>query len=469
MPPKGSKTKAGAKAVPAQAAIVDETVPAFAAQHQVHLHEALGRIRGQWPDIDKRAPLTIAQGSAQAAFNDEDAKRALQVGGAGRYRAGCNLLSHDILFSPTHRVPINKSQINEVRDYWLPLDNPPDVFAFDVVVAVDASEVTADAPPLSSKFGSLQRLSPEEPVHALLFAVADAIARPVDDALLQKWLQLMLKISFTFEVVAVGEDRFWRSMNLREEQVEKGIIQSRSARQRVFDVAGYKLEQERLKGMTLGADKIARMYQMNVKYARGQEPVSSSFVDVAVTTYNRLFTNECAARVLEWCDENLFEKHPFSSVYAYQAIIDRAKTHGGIAWATEGLVDGLRNGYVDCGELTVCKLRDRKRSYIEVLMLKHAVKGEILRGWLDDLKFPQMCKERIREVFASFDSVRSKLSPHPGAPEVDVTWLAMWPKSAQAAVELLEDLIFRSGFDARYKDRLPVNAVHHMYVFLKYD
>lgn len=62
--------------------------------------------------------------------------------------------------------------------------------------------------------------------------------------MLDKWRALLLKTSFIFEPVSVGQDRFWRAMNLREEQVEKGIAQARSARQRVYDVAGFKMEQD---------------------------------------------------------------------------------------------------------------------------------------------------------------------------------------------------------------------------------
>ncbi len=182
MPPK----KANAKRAPAPSAgpaaaatpLPPAEIPVFAAQHHVKVHEALAGIRGMFDGIDSAKPLTIQQGAPQKEYIESDARAALSV--AGRYKCNGNLLWMDVIFNVTHRVPINLAQVREIQSYYLPdLLQPPEAFPFDVTVAVVPEHATHGQPALSAYFGTLQRLSPEEPAHALLFRIHEAIVAKV--------------------------------------------------------------------------------------------------------------------------------------------------------------------------------------------------------------------------------------------------------------------------------------------------
>lgn len=212
------------------------------------------------------------------------------------------------------------------------------------------------------------------------------------------------------------------------------------------------------------------MYTNKIKWARGVEQVSVGFVDTAVTVYKRLFSNPRAAQALEWVDENWFAHPPLASIYAYQAIVDRGKTPEGIGLVTEGLIDAFRMGSIDKGELTVAKLRDPKRSYLEVLLLKDAVRAELLSTWVQNLPMERAVKDKAVEVFATLESVRRHYSPYPVVPSnetgggegaaaaaaqpvFDGSWQVLLSKEAQQVFEVIDELVFTATFDSRYKDQ----------------
>ena len=149
--------------------------------------------------------------------------------------------------------------------------------------------------------------------------------------------------SFRFEVVTAGDDRYWRAQNLRQEAIEMGIVSQLSARQWIYDVVGFKASKEKDLGRELGSAQVAKFYHEKMKYARGTETVSAAFVDSALTVHRRVLSNATARHWIEWCDEHMMEKSPWSrSIYALQALVDRAQTTDRITWAICGLTDLYR-------------------------------------------------------------------------------------------------------------------------------
>ena len=161
--------------------------------------------------------------------------------------------------------------------------------------------------------------------------------------MLGKWRDALLTASFKFEVVPAGDDRYWRAQNLRQEAIEMGIVSQLSVRQWIYDVVGFKTSKEDQLGKELSAAQVAKYYHEKMKYARGTDQVSASFVDSAITVHRRVLSNSTARHWLEWCDEHLMERSPWSkSIYALQALVDRAQSSARITWAICGLTDLYR-------------------------------------------------------------------------------------------------------------------------------
>jgi hypothetical protein len=364
------------------------------AEHLVKVHEALTTIRGCeiFQDLCEATPLTIKEGGSQCPFAQRDLTQVLGADGKAEYKCGGNFLWIDHTWLCNHRVPFNQGQIRSIQKFDYPFGDPPAAHPYDMHIAVDDSDYK-----VTEHRGSLQRVSPEEIGHAVLFSVAEAIAAPeTTDDVLRRWRKLMLTMPFVFSICAPGDDRFWLCQNLREAMVEHGDSVRRTVRQLVHDVAGFKMEKEHGTDTTLSSEKVALQYKKHMKLARSSEPISKSFVESAVTIYKRVVGDQHNQSILIWCDENYTAKnHPFNSIYALQAVCDRASTPSRIGFVLEGLVDHYRMGFITIGEFTVSRLKDPRSSYATVLVMKMDARTHLLGIGLILSTSSQSAKQRF--------------------------------------------------------------------------
>ena len=216
-------------------AAVDALPEAICQEYLVKVHEAISCIQAHdmFSNIAGQPPLSPKEGGREALWDGNMAASALKT--AQSYRCAANFFSQDFLWLATHKIPINLGQVKQIQNYWFPKDDePPKLCPFVVTVAVDSHKCSGD-PPQSG----WPRLSPAEPVHALLFAAAEAIKSKQGANVLQAFKSCFLTCTFVYEVVPVGEARYFRSLNIREEQVEKGLAVQMSLRQRIYDIAGF--------------------------------------------------------------------------------------------------------------------------------------------------------------------------------------------------------------------------------------
>ncbi|CAE7533139.1 unnamed protein product, partial [Symbiodinium pilosum] len=262
---KPQEKKAKVSPAGADLALVDQSAGNECTDHLCRIHEALKTIRGHsvFDGIDGARPLSISQGGHQTPFDKKDAVSALSKGEGAFYLCGGNFMWADQIWLANHRAPINSGVL------------------FHSHVAVE----TADE--AGSETRGFQRLSPPEPAHALLFSVAEAVKKGADAGVLKAWKHLLLTTSFRFEVVPVGEPRYWRAANLREEAVNKGLMVTMTIRQRIYDIAGFKAAKDAQRDSPLTADQVAKMYE-KLKLNAKAEPITKSFVECAVNVHKKL-------------------------------------------------------------------------------------------------------------------------------------------------------------------------------------
>ena len=240
---------------------------------------------------------------------------------------------------------------------------------------------------------------------------------------------------------------------MREELVDIGESVKLTVRQRVLDVAGFKLEKQASQNTTFTSEKAARLYNSNVVLARSTDPVSAAFVDAAMTVYKRILSDPAKAEILSVCDDIFLDaEHPFNSIWTLQSIIDRAQTPQKILTALTWLVDHYRMNFIDLGTFSVRKIRCPKESYVNVCTMKSDVRTFVTGEWLDGLDILPEAKQKCRLVFAGIDTVRTLFTPYPECGSVDTTFMAGWPQSSSMTFTLIEDLCFSNVFDNRYKD-----------------
>ncbi|CAK0907003.1 unnamed protein product [Prorocentrum cordatum] len=339
-------------------------------------------------------------------------------------------------------------QVKEIRRFHMSPMSPPEVFPMTTVFAVDnpAMDVTMH-------LGSLQRLSPIEPQLALLMGMADAVKKEAEDSVLLKWRQVALSAPVTFEVQAEGDTRHWRAHNIQQEWIETRDTAQLSVRQWVYDIVGFKEAKEKDIGKTLGSKELSQLYEKHMKYAKSTLHVKPTFVDNAITVHKRLLSLEDSNKCLVWADENLMTDSPWTSLYAMQAVVERASTPNKIDWAMMGLTDHYRMEFIDLGKFGVNKLRDYRESYVEVLNLKLDVKNEMLFKWLPRVGIPSDHVTTIQQKMGTFAAVRAYVTGYPGD-TVDTTWQALMKQSAVSAVALIEELVYTIEFDRRYTNAI---------------
>ena len=453
--PKGGKpAKAKAKAAPVPAASPPPDsgdtpppvpVPESTAKHVVRMHTALNTIRDHpiFADIDTLEPLSIANGGHQAPFESDACKTVLSDANA-QYKCGFNIMCHDILWLATPRVPISSNKINRYMSFNLDPADPPGELTL-TVLAVDPSVDSINAT-------GLQRLSPPEPTYAWAYALAEAIDKGLADDILLRWKKLLLTASVAIEAVPAGEARYWRAQNLRQELIEIGDVSKLTVREQILDVAGFKHDKERELGRVLSCPAVAKIWMDNVTFARSSEAVSSTWIETAVTVYNRVLAVPAAMQIIEWCDENNYTI--ISSVNWLHALVKRATDVDHIVWALQGLLDAYRMGHIDQGTLAVRSMMNCRTSYIEILNLKLDVKQYLLHQWLPRSGMHVDHIKLITSKFDNFEAVRIFVESYPEFDPADNSWQCQLSQSAMDFCDLLDNLVYNTTYDTRYRDAL---------------
>eukprot|EP00973_Karenia_brevis_P073700 10243464-Karenia_brevis.AAC.1 len=78
-------------------------------------------------------------------------------------------------------------------------------------------------------------------------------------------------------------------------------------------------------------------------------------------------------------------------------------------------------GWLNLVDFTSSKLEEYKSSYITDLNKKPEAKSYLLGDRFDSLNLESKSKDKMRQVFASYETVRKDLTPY-DADSVDISW-----------------------------------------------
>ncbi len=169
--------------------------------------EAINRLFGDpaYEGIQDLPPLKPDEGGC-APFSQSDYGKALTGGGC--YEFTGNLFYHKLRWRPVPTTPINKSGIDSLIAHHYGKGAPHRV-AFEVVCAMDKDWVD-----VASHFGQLRRVSPEEPVFALLLAAANE----TDPDQKVQYKRLMRSVKYVCQHMVDESVIVRESINIREQQ-----------------------------------------------------------------------------------------------------------------------------------------------------------------------------------------------------------------------------------------------------------
>ena len=176
--------------------------------YNAKLEQMLGAVIEAFPGIQAKHPLSVKDGGVQEPMTQAVLAHGMK-GDRGVVEGAGSLFWHDVRGRPQPNVPINVQGIEDIKQHSFM--SPPARVTFSVHVAIDATATLADTK------GKLQRISPEEPVHALLWGIHAAIERNAGADEMARWEALLLSIPYVFERLSNRDAILRRSINIREE------------------------------------------------------------------------------------------------------------------------------------------------------------------------------------------------------------------------------------------------------------
>ena len=378
----------------------------------------------------------------QSAFKAADCAIALKS--VQRYEAAGNLFWLNLSFTATPGTPYNTANIMRLKEHTF---SKPSRLPFAMVIACESDCFTPEG-----HKGALMSVSPEEVLHAYIFAVDEAISGKASKEELNKWLAVALTTTMTFEVLPSHDDRYFRAVNLREDLKANYRTMSRTTFQWVFLIMNFKEAQDKSSGCTLSALKVSDLYKTRCNMAPDSEPLSKDYIDRALTVYKSLLSVPYVRAALEYCEESYGVDGPFNSMAAMHVLTTRTFNNKDKAWVVQGIIDLVRMGMVDKQELSARVLSGgadagSKKGYADVILYKKAMKDYLLGEFRHGRRFAANFIEKAKTNLSSHEDFRKTVAAYPGEVVADRSWVASARKSGELFVQLFQDVVYSKDLD----------------------
>ncbi len=185
-------------------------------------------------------------------------------------------------------------QVDKVAQKCFADAHPPTPTQFPQVVKVGVADVGKDLIKHAATCGGLPRLSPEEPLQAIVKCIHEAIERNTNDDELLAWRGCLLNTSLEFVVCKTDEGRMWQRINTREAFTTEHELFSRSSVTRIFEVLDVAKRLQRPGGGPAGAGQVAEAWKEHVQTSGLSESINFTYVDTAMTVHKRVLLDSDA-------------------------------------------------------------------------------------------------------------------------------------------------------------------------------
>ena len=198
--PPSKKPKGGKKAAIAKPKLDLSDMTPLNAEYYQKLADCIdGMLEdNHFANIMSASPLKLGEGGIMAPYNDEDFKLAIST--TKTYKAGGNLFWVKLMKSAGfHKVPVNSKAVEKLMQHYF---ETPQALQHNIKVAVKAGE-----DPMEMR-GNLDRISPEEMDHALLFRIHQRMESPdCSSDELDEWRNVLLSVTIEFVEITDTMDR----------------------------------------------------------------------------------------------------------------------------------------------------------------------------------------------------------------------------------------------------------------------
>ncbi|CAE7767875.1 unnamed protein product [Symbiodinium necroappetens] len=427
MPPKKDK-----KSKKAGAAETSYSLPAFynpnAAWH-AEVEESMDVLRGAFGvDLKQRPALSEEDGFA-APLDLGLAKTRLADGAwTGQVLAsgGVNVLWDSPLTTMTGTVAVNKMALERwMKNQWSsgprPLRDPVD---FRIVSG-----------------GALERVSPEEPVQALVVTVARRVRAGASQDELQLWLKVMFSASGRIVKAESSIDAYFWGVNFRRGVKDESKAVCHLASQVAADVWLFKKRLEAQHARSFTYEEIADFYAQHMSGVEDDDEPRSDpkLIEKAVTVYEHVLVLPEVRAIIQRMDEYYNDRSPFNAINNLLEVHYKCKTPQRVLWIFQSIETVMAMETLEPSELArkpLLKPGSGKISLLEVFLCKKGMKEFFVGRFLDTRSVDADYKAKLREIFQNPTVYRDSFLIK------DRSQLSSWPTAVSHIVELIEGACF---------------------------
>ena len=245
---------------------------AVRSEHHNKVYAAWRLILATWPNIRSENATPIAEGGFIAPLLDKDVKALT----SHRLTGGINGAWLDPLFSITPGVSIKASKIASLRKTFWPEGKPKQLshpFTLKWQGKVAPNKL------------ALERLSPDEPLHALILQVGDRLSvllEEPDQNELDCWKLVLTSCTGTYVICDNSDEQYFELTNHRLAASAFGDALKHTPLQKVEDILCFKNRKEKESNSTLTAKYIAGLYLKFLKQNDGESRASESTIAAAL-------------------------------------------------------------------------------------------------------------------------------------------------------------------------------------------
>lgn len=340
---------------------------------------------------------------------------------------GCNALWVSPTFSMTPNVTINVKALKQFMvNYWpggvvRPLFEPIDFRA-----TMDNCVVA--------------RLSPEEPVQALVLQVAGRIQAGAGADEMEKWKKCLFSASGRLIKADSFDSQYFWAVNSRRRTGDAARSVVHLASQIVSDIWMFKRKKEAHFNKTFSAQEIAAMYAEHMADAsQDEEPRSDvKVIERALTVYDKILSNPVVRSLIEKNEHHLGVKSPWNSINKLVEVHYKCRNMARVEFFFMATDLAMNLGQLEPGDLSISKLRGTSGTVglLELVLMKKNMRDFFLTRFLDCRNFSSDTKVFLRQAFKDHLSYRAMLL------EADRTFLSSWPESSSRALDLVEQTCF---------------------------
>ena len=245
-------------------------------------------------DITTLAPLGLGEGGASAAFSISNLQQALCGGGDAdvgvrEYVATGNFGWIDYKYTNSAGVPmLRNSIVSYAETKFSDARNLPIMRVTVAVTSAQPLPATMFPPGGSAPaVGSIMAMTPQEEIVAPWLMLGSLLKKgPLAESDVQAWRRFFSTVLFTWKLLPLPEDLEFETISIRQEAAMLYQTISYTPIQWVCKVIQMKKEREATGNKVTSADLATIFKKRGFKPARGQEHISSTFIDNALYIHN---------------------------------------------------------------------------------------------------------------------------------------------------------------------------------------